>query len=200
MPIAILYREELQEYDFGPGHPFRGDRYQIFPRFLRENLGEDDKYRVLEAGWASDEDLLRICHRDYIDFTKQYYRAAHLGLSYNGAFHRYHSGDNRPIGRCGQLEEAARLIVGQAKLASDLIQSGKFEKAVSIGGGMHHAKRAYGEGFCVYNDVAFAATYLMEQHGLERILILDTDAHAGNGMTSDGNSGHQTFHAANSPA
>jgi len=181
MPIAILYREELKEYDFGPGHPFRGDRYEIFPRFLKESLSEGDNYRILESAAASDEDLLRICHRDYIDFTKQYYRATNLGLSYNGGFYRYHSGDNRPIGRSGKLEEAARLIVGQAKLAADLVQSGEFEKAISIGGGMHHAKRDYGEGFCIYNDVAFAATYLMEKHGLERILILDTDAHAGNG-------------------
>ncbi|MFC1916941.1 histone deacetylase family protein [Chloroflexota bacterium] len=183
MPIAILYRKELKEYDFGPGHPFRGDRYEIFPRFLKENLSEDDNYRTLEAEPASDEDLLRICQRDYIDFTKQYYQAANLGLSHNGRFYQYHSGDNRPRGRSGKLEEAARLIVGQAKQAADLVQSGEFEKVISIGGGMHHAKRDYGEGFCIYNDVAFASIYLMEKHGLERILILDTDAHAGNGTS-----------------
>ena len=38
MTLAILYREELKEYDFGPGHPFRGDRYEIFPPFLKERL------------------------------------------------------------------------------------------------------------------------------------------------------------------
>ncbi len=183
MPIAILYREELKEYDFGPGHPFRGDRYEIFPRFLKESVSEDDNYRILESRAASDEDLLRICQRDYIDFTKEYYRAANLGLGHNGRFYQYHSGDNRPIGRSGKLEEAARLIVGQAKLAADLVQSGEFEKAISIGGGMHHAKRDYGEGFCIYNDVAFTAIYLMEKHAFERILILDTDAHAGNGTS-----------------
>ncbi len=46
---------------------------------------------------------------------------------------------------------------------------------------MHHAKRRFGEGFCIYNDVAFTATYLIEQYKLQRILVLDTDAHAGNG-------------------
>ena len=40
MSIAILYREELKEYDFGPGHPFHGERYELFPRFLRQNLAE----------------------------------------------------------------------------------------------------------------------------------------------------------------
>jgi acetoin utilization protein AcuC len=183
MPVAILFREEVKEYDFGPGHPFRGDRYEVFPRFLKESLSEDQDYRIIEAGPASDEDLLKICQKDYVDFTRQYYRAANLGLSYDGSFYSYHSGDNRPVGKCGKLEEAARFIVGQAKLAADLVQSGQFEKAISIGGGMHHAKRNYGEGFCIYNDVAFTAMYLMEKHGLERVLILDTDAHAGNGTS-----------------
>ncbi len=181
MAFALLYRPELREYDFGPGHPFRGDRYEIFPRFLRENLAEDNNYRVLQAEGATDEDLLLICQKEYIDFTKEYYKAANLGLNYPGRFFLFHSQDNSPVGKPGKLEEAARLIIGQAKMACDLVQGGKFKKAVSIGGGMHHAKSAYGEGFCLYNDVAFCGLYLMQEYKLERILILDTDAHAGNG-------------------
>ena len=180
MAIAILYREELKEYDFGPGHSFRGDRYDIFPRFLREKLS-DDSYRIIQAEWASDNDLLKICKEDYIDFTKTFFRAANSGLYYDGDFYRYHSGDNKPVGTPGNVEQAARLIVGQAKMAVDLVEGDKFKKVVSIGGGMHHAKENYGEGFCIYNDVAFAARYLIEKYKLERVLILDTDAHAGNG-------------------
>ena len=181
MALAILYRQELKEYDFGPGHPFHGGRYQVFPRFLRENLVEGDDYHIIEAEVATDEDLRLICQKDYVDFTKGFYKAANLGLSHPGQFSRFHSGDNSPAGRPGKLEEAARMIVGQAKKACDLIQEGRFEKAVSIGGGMHHAQSAYGEGFCIYNDVAFCGLYLMQQYKLERVLILDTDAHAGNG-------------------
>ncbi len=180
MALAILYREELNEYDFGPGHPFRGDRYEIFPRFIREKLN-DAYYQIIQAEWASDEDLLKICKEDYIDFTKTFYKAASSGLYYEGDFYRFHSGDNKPAGTPGKIEEAARLVVGQAKLAVDLVEGGKFNKAVSIGGGMHHAKENSGEGFCIYNDVAFAARYLIDKYKLEKILILDTDAHAGNG-------------------
>jgi len=183
MPLGILFREELSEYDFGPGHPFRGDRYEFFPGVLKEYLLPTD-YQIIRAEPATRGDLLLICDEAYIDFTTEYYEAARLGLGYSGPFHRYHSEDNRPFGRPGKLEEAARLVIGQAKEASDLVQTGALEKAISIGGGLHHAKRAYGEGFCLYNDVAFAAVYLKRKYGLERILILDTDAHAGNG-TSD---------------
>lgn len=182
MTLAILYREELKEYDFGPGHPFRGDRYEIFPRFLKERLPASGHYRFLRADWAIDADLLLICEKEYVEFNRQFYKAANLGLDYNDRrFSQFHTGDNRPAGRPGKLEEAARLVVGQAKKACDLIQSGRFEKVVSLGGGLHHAKPGWGEGFCIYNDVAFAGKYLLEEYSLQRILILDTDAHAGNG-------------------
>jgi len=186
MAVAILYREELKEYDFGPGHPFRGDRYEEFPKFLRENLPEDDNYRIIKTESATDDDLLLICEKDYIDFTRGYYEAASLGLNYPqqfGRFYRYHSQDNMPLGRPGKLEEAARFMIGQAKMAAELIQAGEYEKVVCIGGNLHHAKPSYGEGFCIYNDNAFIAKYLMKQYGLERILILDTDAHYGNGTS-----------------
>lgn len=181
MAIGILYQEGLKEYDFGPGHPFRGSRAEVFLQFLRQNIPEDDNYRILKAAPAVEEDLLLICHRDYIEFTREYFKAANLGLSYPGPFYKYHSMDNMPVGRPGRLEEAARLVIGQAKAACDLVQKGTYKKVLSIGGGLHHAKPSFGEGFCLYNDVAFCGLYLMQEHGLERILILDTDAHAGNG-------------------
>ena len=183
MAFAILYRQELREYDFGPGHPFHGDRYEKFIQFLKAHLSEDDNYRILKAEPATDEDLLLICQKEYIDFTRDYFKAANLGLSLPSQFFRFHSGDNLPVGKPGKLEEAARLVVGQAKMACDLVQEGKFQKVVSVGGGLHHAKRAYGEGFCLYNDVAFCGLYLMREYKLDRILILDTDAHAGNGTS-----------------
>ena len=179
--IAILYRQELKEYDFGPGHPFRSDRYEIFPKFLRENLAQDKNYQVLTAEPVTDKDLVLICQKDYIDFTRDYFKARNLGREFNGYFFKYHSSDNFPPVKPGRLEEAARIIIGQAKLACDLIQQKKFKKVISLGGGMHHAKSNYGEGFCLYNDVAFAGKYLLKEYKLERILILDTDAHAGNG-------------------
>ena len=151
MTIAILYREESKEYDFGPGHPLRGDRFEIFPKFLKGNLPEDDNYRFLKAEPATDEDLLLICDQDYIDFTREYFKAANLGLSLShlGSFSRYHSMDNLPRGQPGKVEEAARLMMGQVKLAADLVQGGKYEKVVCIGGNQHHAKPGYGEGFCI---------------------------------------------------
>jgi acetoin utilization protein AcuC len=81
------------------------------------------------------------------------------------------------------IEPAARVICKNSMLACEFVQEGKYEKAVSIGGGLHHAKPSYGEGFCVYNDVVICAKHAINKYALKRILILDTDAHAGNGTS-----------------
>jgi len=187
--FAILFRKEIQEYDFGPGHPFHRRKGEEFLNFLKEKK----EFPILKAEKASNEDLELICQKDYIEFTKNYFERANLGESYpegepsvsygasNGKFFQYHSADNLPREKPGKIEEAARYIIGQAKLACDLVWQGKFKKIISVGGGLHHAKKNFGEGFCLYNDVAFCARYLLEKYNLKRILILDTDAHGGNG-------------------
>jgi len=79
------------------------------------------------------------------------------------------------------VARAARLIVGTALKAGELVAGRGFRVAEGVGGGLHHAGRDYGGGFCVFNDVAVCAQALLERHGIERVLIFDSDAHAGNG-------------------
>jgi acetoin utilization protein AcuC len=177
--FAFLFRKEINEYDFGEGHPFHGRRGEDFLKFFKEKTKID--FPVLKAEKATEKDLLLICEKDYIEFTKKYFEAKNRGDEFNGRFFFYHSADNSPIGKPGKIEEGARYIIGQAKMAADLVIGEKFKKLISIGGGLHHAKKNFGEGFCVYNDVAFCGKYLIEKYGLKRILILDTDAHGGNG-------------------
>jgi acetoin utilization deacetylase AcuC-like enzyme len=47
MSLAVLYREGLKEYDFGAGHPFRGERYHTFYHFFKENLS-DENYQIID--------------------------------------------------------------------------------------------------------------------------------------------------------
>lgn len=177
--FAFLFQEEINEYDFGEGHPFHSRRGEDFLKFFKDKIKID--FPILKAKKATKKDLLLICEEDYIDFTRNFFKSAFEGKKINGRFFQYHSVDNLPIGKPGNIEEAARYILGQAKLACDLVAKGKFEKVISIGGGLHHAKRNFGEGFCLYNDVALCALYLKKKYNFEKIMIIDTDAHCGNG-------------------
>lgn len=181
--MKIIFSQEVSEYDFGIGHPFRGNRYKIFFRFLEEKLKDNVEYEIIKAEPVGKEDLLLICSEEYIDYVSRFYELAHQGeLNYFLALSSdFLSIDNIPGEKPGNIEKAARFIVGQIKKACDMVQMGYCSKITSIGGGLHHAKPSFGEGFCVYNDIAFGAKYLIKEYSLSRILILDTDAHAGNG-------------------
>lgn len=56
--------------------------------------------------------------------------------------------------------------------------------AFNIAGGTHHAFRDAGEGFCLLNDQAIAAQYLLDQGLANQILIIDLDVHQGNGTAA----------------
>ncbi len=53
--------------------------------------------------------------------------------------------------------------------------------SMNIAGGTHHAFTNRGEGFCLFNDQAIAANYLLQQGFAKKILIVDLDVHQGNG-------------------
>jgi acetoin utilization deacetylase AcuC-like enzyme len=54
----------------------------------------------------------------------------------------------------------------------------------NIGGGTHHAYPGWGEGFCILNDIAIAAQYLLDQAKVRKVLVVDLDVHQGNGTAA----------------
>jgi acetoin utilization deacetylase AcuC-like enzyme len=67
--------------------------------------------------------------------------------------------------------------------------------ALNVAGGTHHAYANRGEGFCLLNDMAVAANYLLHQKQVKQILIIDLDVHQGNGTAKifENNSNVFTF-------
>lgn len=53
--------------------------------------------------------------------------------------------------------------------------------AMNVAGGTHHAFTDRGEGFCLLNDIAVSANYLLHYHQIKKILVIDLDVHQGNG-------------------
>ena len=78
--------------------------------------------------------------------------------------------------------DAAYHAAGGAVMAVDRILRGEVRNAfVACRPPGHHATRDRAMGFCLFNNVAVAAAHALEQHGLERVAIVDFDVHHGNG-------------------
>ncbi|MBF9251697.1 histone deacetylase [Pontibacter sp. 172403-2] len=77
------------------------------------------------------------------------------------------------------------LIKREMVIMNGTLQATEFALAHGIGmniaGGTHHAFTDRGEGFCLLNDIAIAANYLLRYKGIHKILVVDLDVHQGNG-------------------
>ena len=78
--------------------------------------------------------------------------------------------------------KAALRAAGAALSATDAVIAGELENAFcAVRPPGHHACRDRAMGFCFFNNIAIAAKYALERHGLKRVAIVDFDVHHGNG-------------------
>ena len=77
---------------------------------------------------------------------------------------------------------AALRAAGAAIAATDAVMAGEMTNAFcAVRPPGHHAEQAKAMGFCFFNNIAIAAKYALERHGLKRVAIVDFDVHHGNG-------------------
>ncbi|NCD71824.1 histone deacetylase family protein [Mucilaginibacter agri] len=80
---------------------------------------------------------------------------------------------------------SARLVERELRIAQGTIDGCHYAMeygiAFNVAGGTHHAGSNWGEGFCLLNDQAIAANYLLKKGLAKSILIIDLDVHQGNG-------------------
>jgi len=77
---------------------------------------------------------------------------------------------------------AALRAAGATIAATDSVMAGEMANAFcAVRPPGHHAERAKAMGFCFFNNIAIAAKYALERHGLRRVAIVDFDVHHGNG-------------------
>jgi acetoin utilization deacetylase AcuC-like enzyme len=84
--------------------------------------------------------------------------------------------------------QSERLIARETCIAQGTIECAHYALkegiAMNIAGGTHHAFIDRGEGFCLLNDQAIAANYLLANQLAHKILIIDLDVHQGNGTAA----------------
>lgn len=78
-------------------------------------------------------------------------------------------------------EREMRICQGTLQCAEHALQNGI---ALNVAGGTHHAYADHGEGFCLLNDFAVAARYLLQQARIKQAFIIDLDVHQGNGSAA----------------
>lgn len=161
-PIAF---SPIYKYPVPEGHRFPMDKYELLPlQLLREGIAEQSDFFNPEL---IDLVPVHAVHgREYVDrFVRGVLSAREM---------RRIGFEQTPL----LVERELRITNGTLKGALKSLDTGI---AFNIAGGTHHACRDHGEGFCMINDQAVAAQYLLDHHKATQVLIIDLDVHQGNG-------------------
>ena len=165
--IVLFYDENFKKLDFGSGHPMRGDRYKkALLEF--EKLGLLEKLKIEKPRIVS-KDIINLYHaKEYIDKVEQASKQGYGDI-----------GDEVPSYK--GIYNAALLSVSATISAAVSLIKDDVDVAVNICGGWHHAFEDKGRGFCIFNDIAIVANYLLTKKNINKIMIIDYDAHHGDG-------------------
>ena len=150
------------------GHRFPMEKYSLLPeQLLFEGTVADSNFFVPQL--VADEWILSTHEANYLE------RLKNLELT---------KSEIRAIGF--PLSES--LIEREICIAGGSVQAACFAKEFGIGmniaGGTHHAFANRGEGFCILNDLAITANYLLGSKMAQKVLIVDLDVHQGNGTAA----------------
>lgn len=163
LAYSPIYAHPLPE-----GHRFPMLKYELIPKQLLYE-GSITEENLFEPNLAIDKEILLTHEKDYLQQLKS--------LSLDKAH-------IRRIGFPLSEELVTRelcLIQGTLDCALFALQYGV---SINIAGGTHHAFANKGEGFCLLNDMAFAANALLKRKLVQTVLIIDLDVHQGNGTAA----------------
>jgi len=168
MKTGLITSDTYQNHNTGDGHPEKIDRVTV----VIDNFKKlDNKNLVWEKPSKFNRSLLEITHNsDYINFVEKSF--PEKGLSFL---------DGDTIVSPGS-KDATSDAVGSIIAAIDGVQNKNFNNAFcAVRPPGHHAERNKAMGFCIYNNVAVGANYLINKYKLKKVAIIDFDVHHGNG-------------------
>ena len=166
MKTGIITTETYLNHDTGQGHPERADRVSVVIENLKKN-----KKLIWKKPLKFDAKYLKIAHKsDYIDEVENSFPKKGL-----------HFLDGDTIVSPGS-KQASSDAVASIITAIDSVQNKEFKNVFCpVRPPGHHAEKDKAMGFCIYNNVAVGAHYLIEKYKLNKIAIIDFDVHHGNG-------------------
>ena len=171
-PPCKFFYNDVYEVELPPGHRFPMAKYRLARERLQAELGGSAGLATFEVSPLATSDELVTTHDDC--YVKRYLEG------------EFTAKENRRVGFPWSEASVARSLSsvgGTVAAARAVVSPGGPRFAGHIAGGTHHAFADYGEGFCVFSDIAVATNVVLQEAEdvVERVLIVDLDVHQGNG-------------------
>ena len=168
MTTCIFTADSSTQHDTGPGHPECPER---IPSIINGLKRIQSKNLIWKDVGSFDEKYIKLTHSEkYLEKINQSFPKEGLDFL-----------DGDTIVSKGS-KKAAYDAVSSIINAIDAVMNKEFNNAFCVvrppG---HHAEKEQAMGFCIFNNVAVGATYLLEKYKLNKVAIIDFDVHHGNG-------------------
>ena len=168
MKTGLITSDTYQNHNTGEGHPEKIDRVTaVIDNFKRL----DNKNLIWKKPTKFDQSFLINTHSsEYIDLVNKSFPKNGLAFL-----------DGDTVVSPGS-KDATKDAVGSIITAIDGVQNKDFKNAFcAVRPPGHHAEKDKAMGFCIYNNVAVGANYLIEKYKYNKVAIIDFDVHHGNG-------------------
>lgn len=173
-PKPRLFCTDRHAIALPDGHKFPAGKYGLVRRLLEQDYRFD-----LETATPAEPETVELAHaRDYV---REFLRGAlptavmrRIGFPWSEAL----------------VKRAFASVGGTISAAMDALETGW---GGTLGGGTHHAFRAEGAGFCVFNDIAVAFEFLRSRGMIRRAAVIDLDVHQGDGTAEIFSNDDQVF-------
>lgn len=156
-------------------HPFDLKKYTKIYQYLQEKMHLTPHQMFFPEGPVSEEQLLQVHTKGYLDSLK-----SSLVISRAVDLAEVLAVIPNSVLQEGVLKPMRFMAAGTLK-AVDLAVNEGFGYAINIGGGFHHAKKDAAKGGCIFGDIQLAVTEFHKKYPEKSVVIVDLDAHQGNG-------------------
>ncbi|MGF1741634.1 histone deacetylase [Vibrio profundum] len=170
--IPLVYHPIYSDLPLPEGHRYPINKYRLLHQALEKQalLGDAEQLWQVHQPWPLTVD--QVCHvhdSEYVGQLSQGTLAAakmrRIGFPWSE-----------------QLIERTLTSAGGTCLTAELaIESGL---AIHLSGGYHHAHYDFGSGFCLFNDLVLAANQVLQHESVDKVLIIDSDVHHGDGTAT----------------
>ncbi|HCM1499664.1 TPA: histone deacetylase [Vibrio parahaemolyticus] len=166
--LPLIYHPIYSKLELPEGHRYPIMKYQYLYEEVRRDV-QAEWVQFFEPQALSIEAIKRVHDAEYVDLLAQ---------------------GNMPVAkmrRIGFPWSEALITRTLTSAAGTLLTAEKALEhgiALHLSGGYHHAHKDFGSGFCLFNDLVIAAKHMLDNEHVDKILIIDSDVHHGDGTAT----------------
>ncbi|ELC3159329.1 histone deacetylase [Vibrio harveyi] len=170
--LPLIYHPIYSQLELPEGHRYPIMKYQYLYQAVKDKLVQQDWGQHIEFSQPQplNVDEIKLVHsEEYVDLLV--------------------SGDMpaakmRRIGFPWSETLVSRTLMSTAGTVLTAEKALEHGVAIHLSGGYHHAHKDFGSGFCLFNDLVIAAKHMLETEHVDKVLIIDSDVHHGDGTAT----------------